>query len=262
MLTNDQIRTLARASTWYAEFDGEVSAHPYDGRIRNLALERLGSPDDETVITSGLAALASDDRNLRVAALRVLRWHRDDDRVADAILRATHDPKRRVRRTAVQLCAALVGRPGVAERLRELVDDPNETNKISSAALSALAGNRFVGLAGSAFGSVSDLLRSDAYRERVLLLLLLQRLDDPARELLKDVVRTGSKAEAVAATRGLCGMRIVNLAHFRPADRKRIQGTYEPVDTSFISGRGYVNASLYWMPSDEPIRKIGSDRDA
>jgi HEAT repeat protein len=249
MLSNDQLRTLARASTWYAEFEGEVSAKPYDDRIRDLALEALGSPDEETLITSGLAALADDDRNLRVAALRVLRSHLGDERVVEAVLRATHDPKRRVRRMAVHFCALLVDRPGVAERLREIVDDPDETNKISGAALGCLAGSAAVGLPGSGLRSVTDLLGSDAYRERVLMLLLQQRPDDATRELLRDVVQSGTKAEAVAATRALCGMRVVNLAHFMPEDRKRIQETCDPVDLSFLSGRGYVNASLYWMPA-------------
>ena len=96
---------------------------------------------------------------------------------------------------------------------------------------------------------MTDLLGSDAYRERILMLLLQQRPDDAARDLLRDIVRNGTKAEAIAATRALCGMRVVNLAHFPPEERKRIQETYDPVDLSFVSGRGYVNASLYWMPA-------------
>lgn len=249
MLTNDELRTLARASTWWAEFEGQQSTKRYDERIRGLALEALGNPDDETIITSALAALEHDDRNLRVAALRILRWHLGDERVADAVLRATRDPKRRVRRIAVELCGLLVDRPGVAERLREMVDDPDETNKISGTALASLAGGAAVGLPGSALRSVSDLLRSDGYRERILMLLLQQRPDEASRELLNEVVRTGTKAEAVAATRALCGMRIVNLAHFPPDERKRIQESRDPVDLSFVSGRAYVNASLYWIPA-------------
>jgi hypothetical protein len=250
MLDNDQIRTLARASAWWATFEDKQSAHPFDERIRDLALASLGSPDVETVITSALTALGAEDRNLRVAALRILRWHLGDERVADAVLQATRDPKRRVRRIAVHLCAMLVDRPGVAERLREIVDDPDETNKISGTALGCLAGSIAVGLPGSGLRSVSDLLGSDAYRERILMVLLQRPADDATRDLLQDVVRTGTKAEAIAATRALCGMRVVNLAHVMPEDRKRIQETCDPVDLSFVSGRGYVNASMYWMPAD------------
>ena len=249
MLTNDQLRTLARASTLYAEFEGERSTTRWDERIRNLALDALGRPEDETIITSALAALSDDDRNVRVAALRVLRWHLADERVAEAMLRATHDPARRVRRIAVNTCGPFVDRPAVAGRLRELVEDPKETSKIAGTALSALAGSASAGLPGSGMRFVSDLLASDDYRERILLLLLQQRPDESARELLQDIVINGTKGEAIAATRALCGMRIVNLAHFAPDERKHIQATADPVDLSWVSGRGYVNASLYWQPA-------------
>jgi HEAT repeat protein len=250
MLTNEQLKTLARASAWWGEFEGELASKPFDERIRTRALEAMGSPGDETIVTSGLSALAHEDRNMRVAALRVLRWHLGDERVVDGVLQATTDDARRVRRIAVQLCALLVDRPAIAQRLREIVDDPNETAKISGTALGSLAGNALAGAPGSAFRSVSDLLVSDRFRERVLLLLLQQRLDDQARDLLQDVVRNGTKAEAVAATRALCGMRIVNLAHFPPDERKRIQATADPVDMSFVSSRAYVNASLYWISTE------------
>jgi hypothetical protein len=249
MLTKDQMRTLARASAWLGEFDGERASTPYDKHIRGLALDAIGGPDDEAVVTSALEALTDADRNLRVAALRVLRWHLADDRVADAVLRATRDPARRVRRIAVQFCALLADRPGVTERLREILDDPQETAKISQTALGSLAGSGAAGLPGAVTRSVSDLLGSDAYRERILVLLLQQRPDESVRALLHDVVRTGTKAEAVAATRALSGMRIVNLAHFPPEERKRMQAELDPVDMSFVSGRGYVNAALYWAPS-------------
>jgi HEAT repeat protein len=248
MLNDDQIRTLARACAMYGEFNGE-RAERFDERIRGLALDSIGRPDDDTIVSSALRALESDERNLRVAALRILRWHMSDERAADAVLRATHDPARRVRRIAIGMCSMLIDRPGVADRLREIVDDPDETTKISAGALAALAGSAAVGLPGSGLRSISDLLASDSFRDRVLMLLLQQRPDGSVRELLHDVVRTGTKAEAIAATRALCGMRIVNLAHFSPEDRKKIQATADPVDLSFVSGRGYVNAALYWVPA-------------
>jgi HEAT repeat protein len=266
MLSSDQIRTLARASAWWATFEDQQSAKPYDERIRNLALESLGNPGTEELITSGLAALGSDDRNLRVAALRILRFHLGDQRVIDAVLAATRDPKRRVRRIAVHFCSMLVDRRGVPERLREIVDDPDETNKISSEALFALAGrvpsSAAAGAPAPTLRVVSDLLRSEEHRERIFMHLLAQRPDDSTRDLLQEVVRTGSKAEAVAATRALCGQLIVNLAHFLPEDRKRVQDECDPVDLSFVSGRGYVNASLYWIASNElgvrdgPVRSL------
>lgn len=257
MLNSDQIRTLARASTRFAQFDASARAS-------------VGDPDDEAIIISALGALEAEDRNVRVAALRILWFYLGDDRVIEAVLRATHDPARRVRRIAVGYCALLVDRPGVAERLREVVDDPNETNKISSGALFALAGRYAAGAPGPALRVVADLLSSDDHRERVLLHLLTQRPDESTRDLLREVVRTGSKDEAIAATRALCGQLIVNLAHFLPEDRKRVQDECDPVDLSFVSGRGHVNASLYWIASEElgvrpagagnALQKIGPSR--
>jgi HEAT repeat protein len=249
MLTNDQIKTLARASAWWAEFDGERSSKPFDERVRDLALRALGGPDEETIVTSAVAALTSEDRNLRVAALRILRWHLGDERAADAVLRATRDPARRVRRIAVQLCVLLLDRPGVVERLLEIVDDPDETTKIAGTALSSLAASTAVGAPGSALRTVSDLLGSDAHRERILLMLLQQPLDGSGEELMREVVRSGSKGEAVAATRALCGFRMRNLAHVPEAERPAVVASCEPVDLSWVSGRAYAQASLYWVPS-------------
>jgi hypothetical protein len=249
MLTNDQIKTLSRASAWWAEFNGEQSSKPFDERIRDLALQALGQPDEETVITSALAALTNDDRNLRVAALRVLRRHLGDERAADAVLRATRDPARRVRRIAVQLCVLLLDRPGVVERLLEIVDDPDETTKIAGTALSSLAASSAVGAPGSALRTVSDLLGSDSYRERIFLMLLQQPLDESAEELMREVIRGGSKGEAVAATRALCGFRMTNLAHVPESERQHVVASCEPVDLSWVSGRGYAQAALYWVPS-------------
>src|SRR5260370_669158 len=107
MLTDDQLRTLAHASALYGWFDDERAAHPWDERIRDLALAALGRPDADEIVTSAVGAIASADRNLRVAALRVLRWHLGDPRSVGAVTRATRDPARRVRRIAVGLCALL-----------------------------------------------------------------------------------------------------------------------------------------------------------
>ena len=260
MLTDDQLRTLARASTLYGHFGDEVSAHPWDTRIRDLALEAIGRPSDDDVVTSAVGALASDDRNLRVVALRVLRWHLVDPSAVDAVLRATRDPARRVRRIAIGLCAMLTDRADVTERLREVVDDPREIPKIGSAALGALVNTAVRPLPEAVQRSLVELLRADAHREHVLLRLLQQPLDDSARAILRDVVRTGTKGEAVAATRALCGQRIVNLAHVPPEQRRDVETSYEPVDLSWLTegpvnavgyrvGSAYTNASLYWIPA-------------
>ena len=260
MLNEDQLRTLARASAMYATFGDEGPSGPWDERIRNLALDALGRPDADEVVASAVGAIGSADRNLRVAALRVLRWHLGDERAVDAVVRATHDPARRVRRAAVILCQPLTERPGVADRLREVIEDPREITKIARTALTVLVSSAGRPLPETVQRSLADLLQADAHREHVLLRLLQQRLDDSARSILREIVRTGSKGEAVAATRALLGQRIINLAHVPPDDRKRVVATAEPVDLSWLTtlsvndfgyrvSRAYVNASLYWVPA-------------
>jgi hypothetical protein len=255
VLTEDQLRTLARASTLYATFGDETSG-PWDERIRDLALESFGRPADDDIVTSAVRALDAEDRNLRVAALRVLRWHLGDPRAAGAVLQATRDPARRVRMVAIDLCGHMIDQAGVADRLREVIEDPSEVTKISGHALSALVSPNVRPLPESVQRSITDLLQADAYREQILLRLLQQQLqlDDSARALLRDIVRTGTKGEAVAATRALCGQRIVNIAHVPPEERKNVESGAEPVDLSWVKSRGYggptrTRPSLYWVPA-------------
>jgi hypothetical protein len=80
-------------------------------------------------------------------------------------------------------------------------------------------------------------------------LLLQQPLEESAEELMREVVRAGSKGEAVAATRALCGFRMTNLAHVPESERQQVVASCEPVDLSWFSGRGYAQAALYWVPT-------------
>ncbi len=260
MLNEDQLRTLARASTMYATFGDEGPSGPWDSRIRDLALDALGRPDADEIVASAVGAIGSADRNLRVAALRVLRWHLGDPRAVDAVVRSTRDPSRRVRRAAIILCGMLTEQTGVADRLREVIEDPREITKIARTALTVLVSTAGRPLPETVQRSLTELLQADTHREHVLLRLLQQRLDDSARAILREIVRTGSKGEAVAATRALLGQRIINLAHVPPEKRKDVEATAEPVDLSWLTNsvvnevgyrvsHGYVHASLYWVPA-------------
>jgi len=66
---------------------------------------------------------------------------------------------------------------------------------------------------------------------------------------MREVIRTGSKGEAVAAARALCGFRMVNLAHFPESERKRVVASCERADLSWVTSRAYVQAALYWVPA-------------
>ena len=115
----------------------------------------------------------------------------------------SRDPARRVRKLAAKLSVPFAGNPAVEARLREIVDDDGELTKVRSAAFMALSSGKFA-----------------------------------ARDVLRHVVETGSKQEAVDATRALCGYKVVNLGSLPAAERRRVAQTAEPA-----GGRVF-----FWVP--------------
>jgi len=70
-------------------------------------------------------------------------------------------------------------------------------------------------------------------------LVSLDPLTDEARGVLRYVVDHGTRSEAIAATRALCGFKVANLGAFPDAqERRRISQTCEPA-----SGRAF-----FWVP--------------
>src|SRR5689334_3959037 len=69
-----------------------------------------------------LPFLDSDDRNVRVAALRVLAWS-DDRGAVDGILRGLDDPVKRVREVAAKSTPRFVSDRRIVERLQRAVED-------------------------------------------------------------------------------------------------------------------------------------------
>ena len=99
---------------------------------------------------------------------------------------------------------------------------------------------------------------AEAYRGRILLFLLRQPQDAASRALLREIVRTGSKGEAVAATHALCGLRMTSLAHVRESERKHVVATCEPVDLAWVSGTtAHKPTTHYWVPAD--VLKVRPD---
>lgn len=175
--------------------------------LRALARQAVTSgPDGRSVRADEvLPHLDSDDRNVRVAALRLLAWC-DGPTAADGILLGLDDPKRRVREVAAKSSIRHLGDPRVVARLVRAieVDDLGSTR----AALEILGG-----VYGGAVEPVTDALATLAklpkYRRDVLGHLLRARnLTDDVAAILREYVRDGTKEEAVAATRRLCGFRV------------------------------------------------------
>jgi hypothetical protein len=235
MLTVDQLRVLAAASRgWGSTFDGEKAQGPEDfNRIRELAMESLGRPEDDDVASSAIALLGNDDRNLRVAALRILAPYRDREDVVGALVAATHDPVRRVRALALSL--APPEHPAVRDRLTEVAQDDNEYHRIRTDALGRLARRP---LDPKTLEPLRRILSRDSDRRRILFTLASRRLDDLAAEVLRDIVRNGTKDEAIAATRALCGWVLVRSDNAVPPNS-------EPADIDWVFEHGSRTKTKY-----------------
>lgn len=203
----------------------------------------IGDPGRDEVLDGALQAVASPDRNVREAMVRLLGVL-GGERAAPAILQATRDAARRVRRRAVQACAAVLEYPGVADRLREILQDESEIRRIRQCALPALTRPLTwrQALPEAVVEAVGELARADGYRRRVTFLLSLGPLNDRSRELLQEIVRIGDKDEAVMATRALSGFRIGHIGewHADPGRQRWIERNCDVAE-----GRVW-----YWVPRE------------
>ncbi|MEY2472594.1 MAG: hypothetical protein QOK28_1923 [Actinomycetota bacterium] len=206
MLTHEQLKQLALGSVRWQFTDDPRQSPPWMLELHDNALAALGNPSDDDIVASALPLLHSDDRNDRVAALRVLGWHLDRVDVAEAVLRATHDPVRRVRRIAVQMVP--LAHPGATERLLAIATDDGEYHRISASAFARVARRD---MSAETVESIRALLDNELYRKKILHVFLMQGAPQGSESLLEDIVRIGAKHEAVAATRLLCGYRLVRL---------------------------------------------------
>ena len=235
MLRVDGLKVLAAASRgWGSTFDGERARGPQDfDRIRELALDFLGRPSDDEVATSAIGLLEHDDRNLRVAALRILASYKDRDDVVGALLAASHDPVRRVRALALSLAPA--EHPAVRDRLTEVAQDDDEYHRIRTDALGRLARRP---LDPETLEPLRRILDGESDRRRILFTLASRRLDDVAAEVLREIVRSGSKEEAIAATRALCGWVLVRSDNTAPPHS-------EPADINWVFQQGSRTKTKY-----------------
>lgn len=169
-----------------------------------------------------LEAIKSADRNVRVRALRAVFAEPEPDG-ADVILAGLSDSKRRVKEVALKSSRPFLGDHRVAERIAAMVADETEYHRIRDKALFALGGgyphvNRAGTLPSVAIKALSSLASIERYRSAVLSRLVRMDLTPEVEALLKEFVNSGTKEEAVAATRALCGYRLVNWGSAKPAE--------------------------------------------
>ena len=192
---------------------------------------KLTDHTDDELVTAALELLEDDDRNVRVKALWALRLF-PDPRATEGVRRALGDPARRVREVAMKVLAPHhLGSPAVLAALRAITEDEGETERLRRTAfheLSAAAtGQALPEVAGEA---LRDLMGSERFRRSILLRLCQSADQTPAsRAVLHEFVRTGTKDEAVMATRALVGHVLVRVDAWLPPDvRQRVRETYDP----------------------------------
>lgn len=199
----------------------------------------MTTQSDNSEIRRALEALKSSDRNVRVRALHTLATMPGDES-AEGILLGLRDSKRRVRHTAVKLSSAYTFCAKIVERLKELSEDSLEKPKIRRAALVSLINCSAPDLPSTpALDAVGALVKSAELRSAILLGLLQRDLSPGISKLLENFVRDGSKEEAVAATKALCGFRVVNLGSLSDdQSRTTVRQTCELA----------AGSVFYWVP--------------
>jgi HEAT repeat protein len=191
-------------------------------------LRDLGDPDGETLSAAALERMTSGDRNIRVAMLRVLALAEGPDAIS-GILLGLNDDKKRVREVAAKSSFRFVADERVAERLERAVRDGERGS--SGPAFQILAGlyaaPYYADTNPMLTEALGSLIESTRLRPAVLTALVRSRLTDEVRSLLHEIVRHGTKREAVIATRRLCGYRVARLEEFAPREQPEIRRTCE-----------------------------------
>lgn len=207
--------------------------------------EQLGNSSPDEIVETALAGMQSEDRSIRVLMLRLLK-HQTGEAAMRGVLAGLNDPMRRVRSVAVMSSGNYLQFPEITDRLKEIVTDEDEKRKIRSQALSTLAGasqKAKEDLSETVTDALQSLARTEQYRFNILFGLLRLDLTERVEELLREFVKDGTKAEAIMATRALCGYRVIHIDSFAydKAVQKRILQTCEQA-----AGRMF-----YWMPRAE-----------
>ena len=191
-----------------------------------------------------LDAIRSEDRNVRVRALRAA-FNEARPEGAEVILAGLGDSKRRVKEVALKSSKPYLGDRRVVERITAMVEDETEYHRIRDKALFALGGgfphvNKAGQMPEPAISALRSLAAVDRYRGAVLDRLVRMDLTPDVEALLEEYVRSGTKDEAVAATRALCGYRLVNWGNPKH-------------DDVVAAGAVHARGADYWIRRDAKI---------
>lgn len=208
-------------------------------------LTQIGNPTPDDIIETALAGMKSENRNERVLMLRVLR-KQSGEKAMRGILAGLHDKERRVRTVAIKSSRNYHEFPEITNRLKEIALDEQEKRKIRDAAIGSLVaseGHHVGDLTETAAETLEILSKMPKYRFQILFGLLRLDLNDPVETLLKEFVESGTKAEAIMATRALCGYRVIHITIFEH-DKTAEQHIKQTCEVAF--GRMF-----YWITRAE-----------
>lgn len=200
--------------------------------LRDLARQAIAFDDAPTNVdvTEVVPFLDSEDRNVRVAALRVLAFA-DGEVAVRGILRGFDDTKKRVRDVAVKSSVRFTSDPRVVTRLQDAVTRDESTASLALMILGGIYASAY-GLAATEpiTHALAPLTQHATARRHVLVSLLRARdLSEPVKELLRGFVVDGSKEEAVLATRRLCGFRVMRPEEMTDEQRARAERAFGQV---------------------------------
>ena len=200
-------------------------------RVLADALAALPAGTDE-IVAAAVAGLADDDRNVRVAMLRVLALFATPAATA-GVLRGLTDPVRRVRDVAIRAAQPHhLAAASIVEVLQRLVDDDAEIDRLRRTAFEVLASaSTHDPIPEVTRAAITTLVHSSRFRGplvRRLCSSLAHTLD--SRHLLREIVRTGTKDEAVMATRALCGQVLLRTDIVPEDERRRVRDEFDRED--------------------------------
>jgi hypothetical protein len=170
-------------------------------------LRELAETDLDAAFQESLTAIQSSDRNLRVLALRIVgRSGRSEG--AAAVIAGLGDPKKRVRRAAFQAAGRYLDHPEVADRLLKAWREDPRAPWALVGRMPQPEGGLTPGVREVMKTVLGSLTESERYRSSLLTHLLRMDMNSTVEQLLSEYVQSGTKEEAVAATRALCGYRL------------------------------------------------------
>ena len=176
-------------------------------------MAQIGNPSVETLVETAVSQMTSDDRNVRVLMLRILRHHGGAEAMR-GVLAGLNDATRRVCAAAIQACPNYLGFHEIVERLERIVTDERLKGKLRRRALSMLAGDegRWQGdLTAPVLAALKRLMAQEDYRFAIVFGLV--RLDAAPRidSLLAEFARSNDAHERDMARRALDGERVIHI---------------------------------------------------